>query len=338
MALDGGAAGSLRSRSQLARGWAGRAQVLHPIRTWGRPPASFLRELFSDSELLGGRCSYFANGAYRPDKLLADSTDATGAPGLLDRGAARARDAGIDPHHLVADVLSASADHRPRIVGDPETAAVVTERLLGPVGLTEHATSFNRADVTGPCANTPPPAHPSTTTGCRRSPTRCSATPTPYPWTRRARVRGAASAGRWTTRELLAVEAGALDLAAALRTAEDSGVDPALTEERIDAATLNGDQADMVRALTGRGARLRVVIGPAGSGKTAAMEVAFRAWRAQDRSVHGCAPVRARRPGPARRHRDARHLRRGDAGLDMAIRRPDDSSIPSDQIARLIGG
>jgi hypothetical protein len=95
-------------------------------------------------------------------------------------------------------------------------------------------------------------------------------------------------AGRWTTHDLLATEAHALEQASLLRAARDPGTDAAviaavLEEEQI----LNAEQSAMVAHLTADGGRLRMVVGPAGSGKTAALALAHRIWRAQGRYVRG---------------------------------------------------
>lgn len=53
--------------------------------------------------------------------------------------------------------------------------------------------------------------------------------------------------------------------------------------------TLGDDQAAMVRAITTSGDRMQAVLGPAGSGKTAALEVAARAWEADGYKLFGAA-------------------------------------------------
>ncbi len=52
---------------------------------------------------------------------------------------------------------------------------------------------------------------------------------------------------------------------------------------------LGDDQAAMVRSICGSGDRFQAVVGPAGSGKTAALEVAARAWESAGYTVVGAA-------------------------------------------------
>ncbi len=72
-------------------------------------------------------------------------------------------------------------------------------------------------------------------------------------------------------------------------------VDPTTTQAAIDrwqtltGHTLGTDQAAMVHAITSSGDRFQAVIGPAGSGKTAALEVAARAWEGDGYTLYGAA-------------------------------------------------
>ncbi len=72
-------------------------------------------------------------------------------------------------------------------------------------------------------------------------------------------------------------------------------VDPAITQAAIErwqtltGHTLGADQAAMVHAITSSGDRFQAVVGPAGSGKTAALEVAARAWEADGYTLYGAA-------------------------------------------------
>ena len=53
--------------------------------------------------------------------------------------------------------------------------------------------------------------------------------------------------------------------------------------------TLGPDQVAMVRAITSSGDRMQAVLGPAGSGKTASLEVAARAWEQTGYKLYGTA-------------------------------------------------
>jgi conjugative relaxase-like TrwC/TraI family protein len=92
--------------------------------------------------------------------------------------------------------------------------------------------------------------------------------------------------GRWTTPEMLAIEAEALDLAGRRR----SGPAPAaeLVAEAITARpSLSGEQRRAVRHLTSSDP-VSLVVGHAGAGKTFALDAARAAWQAAGHTVIGC--------------------------------------------------
>ena len=67
-------------------------------------------------------------------------------------------------------------------------------------------------------------------------------------------------------------------------------VDAAIARwEAATGHTLGADQVAMARSICGSGDRFQAVVGPAGSGKTAALEVAARAWEAAGYEVIGAA-------------------------------------------------
>lgn len=87
-------------------------------------------------------------------------------------------------------------------------------------------------------------------------------------------------------------------LTAAYTRGHDAGsgtVPPAVTDTAIrqweahTGHTLGADQVEMVRAITSSGDRMQAVLGPAGSGKTAALEVAARAWEQAGYKLYGTA-------------------------------------------------
>ncbi len=248
----------------------------------------------------GGRAAQVACLATRPPKPAPTPTDGTrptegtGTLGLRDQWARRAADAGLDPERIVRDALTPAPERGTEPTDRRPLVTRLTQTLLGPTGLTEHATSFDRADLLrGLCEHLPPGtaishdelqgladhvlSHPAAV------PLTAGRTEVGDPGTEPG------PPARWTTRELLAVEARALNLADQLAITPDPGLDPDWIEQCIDDSTLTGEQGDMVRDLTAASGSLRLVIGPAGSGKTAALAVAYRAWRVQGRSVHGCA-------------------------------------------------
>jgi conjugative relaxase-like TrwC/TraI family protein len=95
---------------------------------------------------------------------------------------------------------------------------------------------------------------------------------------------------RWSTAELLAVEARVLS--AAVRHRDDGvGTVEGATVDRVLAARphLAEEQVAMLRSLTGSGAAVEVVVGVAGSGKTVALDAARAAWSGGGYHVIGAA-------------------------------------------------
>ncbi len=92
---------------------------------------------------------------------------------------------------------------------------------------------------------------------------------------------GVATPRRWSTVELLAVEANMLHRAQQRRDAGVGLVEASLVEEVLAAREdLGDDQAGMVRHLVSSGNGVDVVVGRAGTGKTYALAAAVELWRA----------------------------------------------------------
>lgn len=256
----------------------------------------------------GGRAAQVACLTTRPTKAAArgggGGADTRNAPassaGLRATWIAKARDAGIDPDQLIHDVTHAStaarsADSLPReAFAELGVPPRLLADLLGPNGLTEHATSFDRGDVLRALCERLPTTTSLDHQGLQAMADEVLADPRAVLLRAGGPERESddpaldAEAGRWTTHDLLATEAHALEHAALLRAASEPGTDPAviaavLEEEQL----LNAEQSAMVAHLTAGGGRLRMVVGPAGSGKTAALALAHRIWRAQGRYVRG---------------------------------------------------
>ncbi len=92
----------------------------------------------------------------------------------------------------------------------------------------------------------------------------------------------------YTTRAMLGIEAG-IDAAYLRGRGAGVAVVPPATVDAIlaDRRHLGDDQVEMVRALTSAGHRIQAVYGPAGSGKTTALEAAARAWEEAGYNVVG---------------------------------------------------
>jgi conjugative relaxase-like TrwC/TraI family protein len=95
------------------------------------------------------------------------------------------------------------------------------------------------------------------------------------------RIRALTGAPLYTTLEMLELEERARS-ALLSGVAIGAGAVPAevVVEVLADYPTIGHDQAELVRAITGSGDRIQMAIGPAGTGKTFALDVAARAWRA----------------------------------------------------------
>jgi conjugative relaxase-like TrwC/TraI family protein len=98
---------------------------------------------------------------------------------------------------------------------------------------------------------------------------------------------------RYTTREMLEIEGRILHTAQMGRApivpagvVEPETLERAAADETRPLAT---DQHDALQAVTSRGRRIEVVVGPAGAGKTAMVRVAARAWHATGCEVIGLA-------------------------------------------------
>lgn len=111
---------------------------------------------------------------------------------------------------------------------------------------------------------------------------------------------------RFSTAELLTVEQQVIDTALAGVGRGVAVVQPSLADAAIARRPfLSAEQQEMVRRLTGDGDTVAIVVGPAGTGKTVALQAAREAWEASGITVEGVAVAR----------RAARELRDG-AGIE----------------------
>jgi len=96
--------------------------------------------------------------------------------------------------------------------------------------------------------------------------------------------------GRWTTPEMLRIEAGLVANALARRAAGAGFAGSGPLNDALDAdSELSDEQVRMVRRVTTSGDGIEVVIGVAGSGKTRGLATATRAWRNAGYRVIGTA-------------------------------------------------
>lgn len=114
--------------------------------------------------------------------------------------------------------------------------------------------------------------------------------------------------GRWTTPEMLALEADAL--ARAIGGGRSQPVGEGLVDDAIRARpTIGGEQADAVRRITTTDAPVVVLVGRAGTGKTFALDAARAAWHSS-----GLRPI-----GVALAARAAQELQSGSGIQSMTI-------------------
>jgi Ti-type conjugative transfer relaxase TraA len=95
---------------------------------------------------------------------------------------------------------------------------------------------------------------------------------------------------RYSTPEMLRLEAELIDGGRARKACGAGRVDPATAERAVAMRPeLSEEQADMVRSLTTSGDGIQIVRAAAGTGKTYALDAARQAWQSESRKVVGCA-------------------------------------------------
>jgi conjugative relaxase-like TrwC/TraI family protein len=194
---------------------------------------------------------------------------------LRGRWYAEAVAAGFDPDRLRG--LTAVA-----AVPGAQSIEELAARLFGPNGVTREHTTFTREDLARTICEVVPPGTPLRLADVDALVTDLIAHPDVLPV-----LTEKAHEHRYTTRELVATEQHALDLAT---TPSDTPV--GVTTMRhvvglIERTDLTAEQKLAVHALVTRGRRVDVVAGPAGPGKTAALDLAHRIWAYAGQPVHG---------------------------------------------------
>jgi primosomal protein N' len=104
-----------------------------------------------------------------------------------------------------------------------------------------------------------------------------------------------AGSRRYTSAAVLEAERRILGEAACqkFRKFEREAVDLALLEALANGLRLGPDQAEMMRQLATSGARVQLVLAPAGSGKTVTLRALAQVWAADGTTVIGLAPTAA---------------------------------------------
>jgi conjugative relaxase-like TrwC/TraI family protein len=173
----------------------------------------------------------------------------------------------------------------------PEISRVADE-LFGPDGLTKQATSFDRRDVIQTLTETLPAGVAVTARQLEAAADQLVAQEDVVPLLRPA---AGGNDRRWSTRELLASEQCALSISGELTAVP--AMTPSAARAAVTRRTLSSEQQSVVTGLLTSPDLVDVIVGPAGSGKTAALRAAADAWRTQSIAVIGCslAAVTARR-------------------------------------------
>jgi conjugative relaxase-like TrwC/TraI family protein len=203
---------------------------------------------------------------------------------LYDRWRTEAAERGHDADTLVRTVTGRTPDRQQDRTVSDAVAGRLFDRLAGPDGLTEHASTFTRPDVLV--------ALGAGLAGAGR--TELEALADRFLAERAVSVVAdrAVEERRWSTPDLLAVEQR-LVTAATGRTGEQTVVasHAAVREALTVHSTAGPDQQAMVRDLCQGGQGVAVVVGRAGTGKTFALGIARHAWQLDGYRLLAAAPT-----------------------------------------------
>lgn len=236
------------------------------------------------------RAAQYATYATRTAKATT-----VGAEGLLPGWRKRAKALGFDTH-AVAAVLDRATGVEPPAPGSAE-ADRLYRSLAGPEGLTVRASTFGTREVIKAICNALPAGGRvdqvlDLVDGFLRSDHVLAITRNPGAATIRRTdgvvIPACTDEVRWTTPEMLQLEAGIV-ASALRRRAVGAGVTaPAVVEASIARSSLSSEQQAMIRAICKSGDGIEVVEGAAGAGKTYALAAAHQAWEASGYRVIGC--------------------------------------------------
>ena len=232
-----------------------------------------------------------ADGRERTPRLVKWTVQATRKPKqhetpdtLYGRWRQEAAERGVDPDTLVRTVTGRTANRVQDWTVSGEAVARLLDRLAGPEGLTEHASTFSRPDVLV--------ALGAGLAGARR--TVLEGLADRFVAERAVSVVAdrTLEERRWSTPELLAVEQRLVESVTG-RTGEQTAVTSHEAVRHALAAhpTAGADQQAMVRDLCQGGQGVAVVVGRAGTGKTFALGVARHAWQLDGYRLLAAAPT-----------------------------------------------
>ena len=188
----------------------------------------------------------------------------------------RALDAGFGVPD-VAELLERGIRREPQVW----SIAELFDDLASAEGVTQHASTFERRDVIRAIAERMPDGGDVTVIEDLADAFLTDA---------RLVALDAGREPRWTTSELLAIEARLVDRAHALQDAGAGVATPLAVDLALgERPSISDEQADMVRWLTTSGAGIDAVIGAAGTGKTYSLDATRAAWEASGFNVYGAA-------------------------------------------------
>jgi hypothetical protein len=232
-----------------------------------------------------------ADGRERTPRLVKWAVQATRKPKqhetpdtLYDRWRQEAAERGHDADTLVRTVTSRTRDHSQDWTASAEVAGRLFDRLAGPDGLTQHASTFARPDVLVSLAGQ--------LAGATR--TELDTLADRFLAERAVSVVAdrALEERRWSTPDLLGVEQR-LVTAATGRTGEETAkvAHQAVREALTAHPTAGADQQAMVRDVCQGGHGVALVVGRAGTGKTFALGIARHAWQLDGYRLLASAPT-----------------------------------------------
>jgi conjugative relaxase-like TrwC/TraI family protein len=217
---------------------------------------------------------------------------------LQQRWQTEARDAGHDVSAATRGVVrrtevSVTAEAaRQLALGAGPAVDEVADALLEPAGLTAKRATFDRKDLLRGVCEHLPAGTPVTLATLRAVATSVLRDARVVPLLGSADASASVKSRRYSTRELLATELAAVQLA--VEGLEDHAAE--LPTAAVDAtvreaeqAGLSTEQQQMLHRLLTSGAGVEVVVGAAGSGKTAALRLACQAWTRAGLEVRGTA-------------------------------------------------
>jgi conjugative relaxase-like TrwC/TraI family protein len=232
-----------------------------------------------------------ADGRERTPRLVKWTVQATRKPKqherpdtLYGRWRAEATERGVDADAVVREVTGRTPDRDLDRTVSAEAVGRLFDRLAGPIGMTEHASTFSRPEVLV--------ALVTGLAGAGR--TELEGLADRFLAERAVSVVAdrALEERRWSTPDLLAVEQR-LVTSATGRTGEQSAVvsHQGVRDALVAHPTAGPDQQAMARDLCQGGAGVAAVVGRAGTGKTFALGIARHAWQLDGYRLLAAAPT-----------------------------------------------